>query len=426
MILRPYQEAAIARVRAAMRRTKRVVLVAPTGFGKTATAARLIETAVERKRRVLFLVHRREIVMDTAKRLGSACGVVMAQEKADPSAPVQVCSVQTVVSREVGPADLVFWDEAHHVAAKSYASIRARYPEAWHVGLTATPERADGASLSDAFDELVVGATMRELVEGGYLAPCEVIAPARSLTGGFAMDPADAVREHGAGRATVVFCQSVRESAELAARLGPRAAHVDGETPKRQRDRALAAFAAGDLDVLCNVFVLTEGWDAPRASVCVLARGCGSTGTYLQMVGRVLRAAPGKDRATVVDLAGVVHEHGLPDEDRAWTLDPGGALKKSEREWISQCLACGAVFLGVKALRLDDGRRGCVRCRAPLPEAPKRAVRSETMGVVRVVASRAERDAELARLQRVAQARGYSPKWAFVRFKEQFGAWPRG
>jgi superfamily II DNA or RNA helicase len=155
VILRDYQIRAIDQVREAFRETRRVLLVMPTGAGKTATASQILAWAVARGRRCLFIVHRREIVQDTHRRLlaaGVSCGLVMAGQPTT-DAPVQVCSVQTLAARGLHPpADLLVWDEAHHVAAATYGAIRAKYPEAWHLGLTATPERTDGKSVLGYFD----------------------------------------------------------------------------------------------------------------------------------------------------------------------------------------------------------------------------------------------------------------------------------
>jgi DNA repair protein RadD len=412
--LRPYQQRAIEDVRRAYRRTKRVLLVAPTGFGKTATASALIQWAVAKGRRVAF------VVRDTLRRLegaGVPCGLVMAGERAT-DAPVQVCSVQTLVARDAAPpADLLVWDEAHHCAADTYREIAAQYPDAWHLGLTATPERADGAGLRDAFDRLVVGATVRELQEQGYLAECDVIAPAARMDA-LAMEPTTAWERYAEGRPTVVFHRTVEESLRFARGLGSACAHIDGSMLRAHRDAQLERFASGRVQVLSNVYVLTEGWDAPRAKVCILARGCGSAATYLQMVGRVLRRN-GDERALVVDLAGCTHDHGLPDEDRTFTLDGIGRKPKSDREWISQCLACGFVERGAS--------RGpvCRKCGTAWPIVEPMRVEAAEMTAVRSVVPRWKRDEELERLTRIARERGYKPGWASVRFKEQFGFWPR-
>ena len=418
--LRPYQQRAIADVRAAYRRTRRVLLVAPTGFGKTATASALIQWAVAKGRRVVFAVHRREIVRDTLRRLegaGVPCGLVMAGERPS-DAPVQVCSVQTLVARAAAPpADLLVWDEAHHCAADTYREIAAQYPRAWHLGLTATPERADGVGLRDAFDELVVGATVRELQEQGYLAECDVIAPLVRQKG-LAMEPAAAWEKYAQGRPTVVFHATVHESLRFARELGSACAHIDGSMGRAHRDAQLDSFQRGRVQVLSNVYVLTEGWDAPRAKVCILARGCGSPGTYLQMVGRVLRRA-GDERALVVDLTGVVRDHGLPDKDWDFSLDGIGRKEKSDRESISQCLVCGFVT------RSASRGTACRQCGTAWPPPQPTLIQRADLHAVSDVVPRWKRDEDLAWWTRLAEDCGYKPGWASVRFKEKYGFWPR-
>ena len=425
MELRDYQVRAIDLVRGEYRRGRRaVLLVLPTGAGKTATASQLIAWAVARGRRCLFLVHRREIVLDTHRRLvaaGVPCGVVMAGEKPSDAA-VQVCSVQTLVAREQHPAaDLIVWDEAHHCTAGTYRDIRAQYPSAWHLGLTATPERSDGAPLGDAFEALVAPITVGELVAAGHLAPIEVMAPPPRPQRASGATPADAWREHGGGRPAVVFTGTIAESRECVAAIGERAAHIDGSTPRRERDEILRRFERGDLDVVSNCSVLTEGWDSARAEVCVLARGCGSLPVYLQTIGRVRRTGGNAaKRCLLLDLAGAAHEHGMPDEDREWSLTEGQAKRRSDREALSTCLHCGAVS------RYASRGARCRRCGQPWPEAERVEVRRQQLAAVVPSSTRREREVELERLRQIARQRAYKPAWVGVKFKEKFGYWPRG
>ncbi len=433
MKLRDYQVDAVARVRAEYASGRRsVLLVLPTGAGKTATASELIRRAVERGRRVIFAVHRREIVLDTHRRLvaaGVRCGLVMAGV-APTGAAVQVCSVQTLTAREAAPpADLVVWDEAHHCAAETYRAIRAQYPAAWHLGLTATPERSDGAPLGDAFEALVAPVTVAQLVAAGHLAPIEVVAPAKRLTGALGADPVEALRAHGRGGPAVVFAASVAESRELVARWGAGAAHLDGATPAAERDAVLARFERGELQVVSNVFVLTEGWDSARAEVCVLARGCGSLATYLQAIGRVRRTGGRAGKLCILlDLAGAVHEHGMPDADRAWSLTSGQSSKASDRPWLAQCPACAFVCEGARLKPRPDGRRACPRCAAVMNGKDPLVVRAERLGRV----EQAHRDDSatrrrfLERMARVAERAGYKPGWAAVRYQARYGVWPEG
>lgn len=321
----------------------------------------------------------------------------------------------------------------HHVAAASYRDIAAQYPNAWHLGLTATPERADGQGLRDAFDELVIGATVAELQEAvdpatghPYLAACDVIAPARRMESGvLSAEPVEAWVRHSDGRPTVAFCRFVAESKALAAGFeeeGVTARHIDGNTPPDERKASLDAFARGEVTVLCNVSVLTEGWDCPRAKVVLLARGCGSAATFIQMVGRGLRAFNGQ-RCLLLDLAGCVHEHGLPEEERDFTLDGIRRKAKKARPWIRQCLVCGFTVLGAKS------GRACARCGAPWPVTAATVVsKKETLAPVDVaaVAPRTELRARYLELVDEAMLKGYAPGWAGYRFKEEFGFWPRG
>lgn len=424
--LRWHQSRTIDEVRAAMRAHTRVLLVAPTGFGKTAVSAELMRRAAARGRTVLFLVHRREIVLDTVRRLRAVSvptAVLMAGEAPPDDSPVTVASIATIVARESRPAaDFVIWDEAHHATAESYRGVAALYPNARHLGLTATPMRADGVGMRDAFDAIVVGATVRELQEAGFLASCDVYAPPKRITDGLAEDPVDASLRFAAGRRLVVFfrdCSESRRAAVEFTRRGVSARHIDGATPALERDTILAAHAAGDVTALCNVHVLTEGWDSPATKVCVLARGFSSVGAYLQAVGRVLRPHDG-ERALVLDLAGNVHDHGTPDEERTFTLDGISPAAKSARPWLSQCLGCG--------LTVQGGIRGevCMGCGRLWPVAAPMPIKRAELAQRRPAASHDDKRREFARLLKMARDMGYAPGWAHHRYRARFGVWPRG
>jgi DNA repair protein RadD len=424
--LRPLQERAIQAVREALASVTRVLLVAPTGFGKTATSSELIRRAVERKRRVIFVVHRREIVRDTARRLramGVPCAIVMADEPLPAGEPVLVCSIQTLYARgDRPPADLIFWDEAHHCAARTYREIAASYPNAIHVGLTATPERADGTGLADMFDRLVVAATPAELVNAGLLVPCRVIGPDRRLKD-LAEDPVAAWQAHTPGARAVVFCANVEHARQTVASFlaaGVPTAMVWGSMPSRERDETLRRFDAGELTVLVNVYVLTEGWDSPATKVCILARGCGSTATFIQMVGRVLRVAEGKDFAVVIDLFGNTAQHGLPTDEREFSLEGAPIRTKEPPAQIRQCPECASVF------RPTAAPVTCPDCgyQFPLP-APPRVVHA----AIKPLPPGAGAPVEEQRkhwdlLCSICVRRGYKPGWAAHQFKARFGFWP--
>lgn len=375
--LRDYQSRAIDLVRDEMRRGgKRVVLVLPTGAGKTRTAAAVVGRALARGSRVLWLAHRTELIDQTAVTLlafGLPVSVIAASSAlpVDPAAPVQIASIQTLLARDVRPpADLVIWDEAHHAGegAATWTGVLDAYPEARVLGLTATPERGDGTGLAPLFDRLVVGITGRELTEAGHLVPCEVIRPARMLEAGqLAQDPVAAWRMHAGARQGFVFARTVAEAQRYAAELtaaGIRACCIHAGTPARERALMIGMFRDRTIRALCNVFVFTEGTDLPAASVCVLARGASSAGIYLQMVGRVLRPAPGKTDALLIDLRGVSHVHGMPEDERAYRLEgraislvvaPSCAVCKTPLDGGYPCGACGyAPDAGEKEAARDE------------------------------------------------------------------------
>ena len=218
------------------------------------------------------------------------------------------------------------------------------------VGLTATPERGDGAGLAPLFNGLVVGASVGELVSAGHLVSCDVLRPTRVLKNGqIAQDPLAAYREHGQDgarpRQAILFARTVEEAEGYAASFssaGFRAECITAMTRPDVREMALEAFRRGLVRVICNVYVLTEGTDLPNAEVCILARGAGTAGIFVQMVGRVLRPHPGKREALLLDLRGVTHVHGRPEDERSYALEGRGITVAA----ASVCAVCSAPLGG--------------------------------------------------------------------------------
>lgn len=419
--LRGYQLAAVSRVREAMRSHRRVLLVIPTGGGKTHTAAELIRMAVQRGKRCVFAVHLREVVLDTARRLraaGIACGVIMGDEDADLSAPVQVVSIATLTRRGTyPPADLVVIDEAHRAAAESYRALQQQYPDAYTLGLTATPCRADGAGLADAFDTLVSATSVRELTALGVLVPFDALVPAHAGKG-FAQRAEFAYSEYARGRAAVIFCGTVERGREVAAATALPLIH--GGTPAEERDECLRAFAQGEMPGIVNVAVLTEGWDCARADCVVLERNCSSVGTYLQIVGRILRANPAdaSKRALLIDLGNNVLTHGLPSDEREYSLD-GKPIRRTDVEQSPLCAMCGATR--------RQGDAECWRCSAAYPKRKAVAVRDVRLVDYSTISPEDRREMEaahLAGLERTAEQRGYKAGWVAHRFHARWGRWP--
>lgn len=343
---RPYQLAAQVAVRehwAATDTQQHPLLVMATGTGKTRTALGLVEAEAGR---VVWIAHREELVTqpvaDLPARLKAESGVVLAErderDRRLVFASVATLAVPGRIERllAAGPIDLLVVDEAHHSVSRSHRQAIERIAARRVVGLTATPDREDGADLAELW-EIVFSYSITDAIRDGWLVPPRNVVlrlpglDLSAVSGRRDYDDAElgaallrahvvehtvaALQEHGErARPTLVFTATVDQAQRTADALtaaGYRARMVCGETPKTERRRILRAFQAGDLDVLCNAAVLTEGTDLPRVSCLVLARPTKSWSLYTQMVGRGLRLHGDKVDCLVLDLAGATEEHSL-------------------------------------------------------------------------------------------------------------------
>lgn len=360
--LYPFQARGLDEGRQAYRSGKLAILfVGPTGMGKTTLAGAAAHGRVARGGRVLAVAHRRELVDQMAARL-AAFGLDVGARGRRPSAPVQVMSAQAMLSRrEMPDHDFAIYDEAHHYVSDEWIALpRASLAMgAKLMGLTATPERDDGRGLGGeggVFDHLVVVAQVRELVELNALepdkgiTPIDVIEPVDHVRR-LAQHPHEAYLAHANGRSCVVFAPNVKSAHAFAKGFvdaGVPAEVVHGELETINRDGALSRFASGELKVLVNVNVLTEGWDAPICDVVMLARKVGSLSLLFQMIGRGRRAAVGKSRAMLLDLSGNIAMHmptGHIDDELVYELEGRGVARKgSVTDRPRFCRACKHVF----------------------------------------------------------------------------------
>ncbi|HJX10114.1 MAG TPA: DEAD/DEAH box helicase, partial [Candidatus Binatia bacterium] len=330
--LRPFQTRACKATWLALQRVRSVCLVAPTGAGKTVMGTSVVAAHYRRSLRTLWVAHRTELITQSASKLREstigkhAIGIIAPHHPSTPSLPVQVASIQTLLARGFPPnVDFVVLDEAQHYRSDDWGNISQVYTDAKFLGLTATPERRDGRALGDMFDELIVAAQHSELLADGYLVPCDVYQPERGMgSNEVAQDPVAAYQSLANGQLCFLFASRVEQCEILVSRFieaGIPAAVIEANTPKCDRDFRLKEFRAGRIKVLCNVYALTEGVDVPEASCVIIARKMDHVGMFLQCCGRVLRPAPGKTKATIVDLSGATLLHGFPTEDREYSLE---------------------------------------------------------------------------------------------------------
>ena len=347
--LREYQHEAVAAIQdaAAQRGVRRQIVALPTGTGKTVIFVELIRQTAGR---ALILVHRDELVTQALAKLAmaglaEAVGVVKA-ERDEIGKQVLLASVQTLsrparLARCAQDFELVIVDEAHHATAESYRRILDHLgvfgPDGpLLVGVTATPERADGTSLDEVFQAIVYRRDLVEMIRAGYL--CDLRAKQIHLEADFGalhtragdfiegesealllaanapMHIVQAYTEHAAGRTALIFTPTVHVAHAVATAFGAAsiaAEAVDAGTPLEKRRAMLARFHRGETRVLANCAVLTEGYDEPRVDCVVIARPTKSRPLYVQMIGRGTRKSPGKADLLILDVVGATTRHDL-------------------------------------------------------------------------------------------------------------------
>ena len=370
--LRDYQQRGVEQIRAAFQTGFRAPLYqCPTGGGKTHDFTYITYHGAKLGTRICIVVHRRELWKQASKSLeeyGVPHGIIA------PGHPrtehiVQVASIQTLVRRKGYDFDLLILDEAHHAVSETYSTLFSQYPNAAILGVTATPCRMSGRGLGTVFDHLIVGPSVRELVDSGYLARPKVYAPSnidvsklKSTGGDYNKEELAALIDKRSitgcavehykrladGLPTIVFCASVEHAEHVAEDFraaGYRFESVDGSMPTELRDSRIAGLANGRLNGITSCELISEGLNVPGVACAILLRPTKSLTVYLQQVGRALRPYPGKTCAIILDHVGNVFRHGVPDADREWSLEEGIKKRTGLVDDVPtrQCDVCFAV-----------------------------------------------------------------------------------
>jgi superfamily II DNA or RNA helicase len=374
MEARPYQQTLIDDVREAAKKHRKILIVLPTGGGKTVISTLIILASQAKQKICWFVVHRVELVAQTSRTFtenGIDHGIIAAGQSADLTMRVQICMVTTLANRieKMPVPDMIFFDEAHHCAAKTWQKISSLFPNAFHLGLTATPQRRDKKGLGEFFDIIVEGPPLKWLIKNEYLSEYRIFQPidpdldqVRIIRGDFEADKLAEImaakpimgsalewyRKHLDGKRALAFYCNIANSEALVrdfTAAGIPAAHVDGETPKLDREKIIRQFRDGEILVMSNVGLFGEGFDVPAAEGMIDLGPTTSLSAYLQRCGRVLRKAPGKT-AIILDHAGNMKRHGPPHIDRIWSLNPA----KSSKDEVPQSKTCPQCMCGLEAV----------------------------------------------------------------------------
>lgn len=328
----------------------------------------------------------------------------------------------------------------HRIASKTWTEVFNYYNESLILGLTATPCRLDGQGLGKYFEEIVTGnINTQMLIDRGHLSPFKYYAPSdvdlsdiNTSMGDFdqtqlahVMNKPSIVGnvvEHYQkiipGKKAIIFCVNVEHSIHVMNAFrstGINAAQVDGNTPTQTRDSIINNFTNGQINILTNVNLFTEGFDVPHLDAAILCRPTHSLSLHLQMVGRALRTSPSKTLSYIIDHVGNYKRHGLPNDQRYWSLN---AQKKTVRKGdqntipIKRCESCFHVNHAASII--------CSNCHTPFPVKTQELI-PETEGELVEITEHQKKLARmevgkaksLAELQAIARERGYKPGWVF-------------
>jgi superfamily II DNA or RNA helicase len=393
--------------------------------------------------RTMFVVHRQELIDQssaTFAALGVPHGIIAAKYPITPNETIQIGSIQTIIRRldRIKEPNIIILDEAHHATAATWRKLLEAYPEALVVGLTATPERMGGRGLGDIFESLIMGPTVKDLISLGNLSPFKYYAPPIKADladlkvvkyGDYdqkevamRMDKSEIIgdlitqyKRLAPDARAVCYCSSLAHSqhtAEMFRQAGVSALHIDGETHDVARKAAIKDFKNGDIKILCNVDLISEGFDVPAMEAVILARPTHSLTLYIQQAMRAMR--PDKDNpnkvSVIIDHVGNLYRHGLPDEDREWSLE--SKKKKTEKKEFPMKI-CPKCFGAHRPAPV------CPYCQHVYPPAAGKAEPEQRAGelaeVIELEKRQRKEEVRKARnvvtLEQIAIQRGYSPHW---------------
>lgn len=468
-----HQNETIEKARASLRKHQSTIILSPTGSGKTQMAASMIGNCHNKGHNVIFMCHRKELVFQTGvtfEKHQIPHTFIAAGKHYNPRMRVVIASVGTLVNRldKIKPPKLLVIDECHHTNSASFAKCFnwAKKHGAKIIGLTASPYRLSGEGLGEYFEDMVEGPNPKWLMSNinprtglTYLSKFRAFAPSAPdlskihMQGGdFKNDELEAImsgkailsgcvghwKKYAYGKRTIGFAVSINHSKLLVKEFneaGIPAVHVDGNTPEEERKLAFINFAEGHIPILWNVGIASEGLDLSAIAgkdvpieAVIQARPTQSLSMHVQQMGRALR--PKEEPAIIIDLAGNVLRHGLPDSEFEWSLEPRQKKKKSDQDkvekmrqcpscysahdpWLKECPDCGHVYetAGRQMEEVEGDLKEVVRPQSPPPQVAAPKINIKNIDQLSL---------QFEELLKVAKESGKEPweaqRWAAARF----------
>jgi len=417
--------------------------------------AEIARRTTENNNHVMFLIHRREVLDQAVKTFKN--------QAVNPDL-LTAGMVQTLTRRvnKLPVPDVILVDEAHHALAKSYQNILNKFPKAIILLFTATPHRTGRMQLDQIADDIIVGQSIHELTEKGFLAPFKYFQPPsdfdekslkRGSTGDYtaeSMQEAMSTKIFGhivkqykriaSGKQAVVYTYSVDSAIKIATEFnsaGISAIEVDGTTSKEKRDRAVRKFRDQEIKILVNVNLFTEGVDLPNVDCVIMARPTASLALYLQFSMRCLNPREGKT-AIIIDHANNFKKFGYPDDDRDWkqAIKSGKQKSKTLLKYPGlSIVTCDYCFAVVRAADVKDGK--CPICGKPIKvheakpisdvdlveatkarkEQIKKIIQDQVM--TNVVDKSVSELKSMSELVAYGKLHGYKPGWAYFMAKKK-------
>ena len=429
-MLYPHQVEFINSIKNSIRKlNNRIMCVAPCGFGKSVVMKHICDSAVAKGNSYLILVHRIELVNQLEER------------------GLNVEMVQTVSRhlQEQPNYNIIIIDEAHLALAASYRKIIEHYKNAVILYFTATPQRLDGLNFSTIADDLICGKPAKWLIENNYLAPYDYYAPKllvdvsklKTAQGDYlqsdVLEQLDKPMIYGDiynewckfayNKKTIIYASSLSHSQSLVNHFnskGIKASHIDGNTPKNERNRIINDFKEGKITILSNYALIVEGFDVPDCECCIIARPTQSLVIHIQSTMRCMRYKPNK-RAIILDFVGNYERHQLPDDDREWTLERIKKVRAKKDEepkvLIRNCPHCFKVYPASKGLICPYCKQAVGKTKEEIEyDTKQELIKIETL-------EKKEKRMEVGKCQtkadliKIAKDRGYKQSWVFVQCK---------